>query len=271
MQTPHVHPSSHPERARALRRCKGGGPLCALTAYDYPTARLLDEAGTDIILVGDSLGMVVLGYPDTTHVTLDDMIRHTSAARRGVTNACLLSDLPYGSCDAPKQALAFARALVAAGADGVKIEGGREILPQIESILEANIPLIGHIGMLPQQVVAEGGYRKKGKTPEGALSLIDDAAALDQAGVAAIVLESVAEETAAAITARVSCPTIGIGSGQATDGQIRVIHDLIGAFPWFRPPFAEQFHDTSSLVRDAAVRFRATLTPHPAPHPAPQP
>lgn len=263
----HANPSNHPERARALRRCKAGDPLCALTAYDYPTARLLDEAGTDIILVGDSLGMVVLGYPDTTHVTLDDMVRHTSAARRGVTKACLLADLPYGSCDTPEQGLASARALMDAGADGVKIEGGREILPQVQAILKAGIPLIGHIGMLPQQVVAEGGYRKKGKTPEGALRISDDAAALDQAGVSALVLESVTDETAATITARVSCPTIGIGSGQATDGQIRVIHDLIGAFPWFRPPFAEQYHDVSPLVRDAAIRFRASLAPHPTPQP----
>ena len=253
--------SSNPARAQAIRTRKNGPPVAALTAYDYPTGRLLDESGIDLILVGDSLGMVVYGHPDTTSVTLADMVRHTQAVRRGVRQACLVADLPAGTYLTPSQALASARDLVAAGADAVKLEGGLAILPQIELILAKGIPVVGHLGMLPQHVVEEGGYRRKGKLPAEADALLADAAALDQAGVSAIVLESIVASLADAITLSVRCPTIGIGSGPSTDGQIRVIHDLIGAFPWFRPPFAECYHDTSALVRDAAQRFRDSLTP----------
>ena len=251
-------------KAAALRQRKGGPPVSALTAYDYPTARLLDEAGIDVLLVGDSLGMVVLGFPDTTSVTLDDMLRHTGAARRGTRRALLLADLPSHTYDSPAQALASARALVAAGADAVKLEGGRAILSQITAILAAGIPVVGHLGMLPQHVVEEGGYRKKGKSQDEADNLLADASALDEAGVCAIVLESVVPAVATTITRSISCPTIGIGSGRATDGQVRVIHDLTGAFPWFRPPFAECYHDTAATIQDAARRFLASLTSGPA-------
>lgn len=230
--------------------------MSALTAYDYPTARLLDEAGIDLILVGDSLGMVVLGHDDTTGVTLADMVRHTAAARRGVTRACLIADLPACTYDDPSAALATARALAASGADGVKLEGGRAVLPQVEAILADGIPVVGHLGMLPQHVREEGGYHRKGKTTAEAGTLVADAVALDAAGVSAIVVESVVANVAEKMTSATACPTIGIGSGTATDGQIRVIHDLLGAFPWFRPSFVTPYHDTAALVRDAARRFR---------------
>lgn len=253
--------TARPEAARALRKHKGRAPLCALTAYDYPTARLLDEAGIDVILVGDSLGMVVLGYPDTTSVTLADMIRHTQAARRGVRNACLVADIPASSSGDAREALAGARALMAAGADAVKIEGGADSLTQVRAILDAGVPLVGHIGMLPQRVVVEGAYRRKGRTPEQAAALLKDARALDSAGVSAIVLESIDAAVAGRITRDVACPTIGIGSGNGScDGEIRVLHDLIGMFPWFRPPFAECYHDGAAMITDAASRFRESLS-----------
>ena len=254
-------PAADPSRAHALAARKNGPPIAALTAYDYPTARLLDESGIDLILVGDSLGMMVYGHPDTTAVTLGDMVRHTAAVRRGVRRACLVADLPARTYAAPGQAVASARELVGAGADAVKLEGGSSILPQIQAIVADGIPIVGHLGMLPQHVLEEGGYRRKGKQPAEAETLLADASALDQAGVSALVLESIVASVAAEMTLCVRCPTIGIGSGRETDGQVRVIHDLVGAYPWFRPPFAECYHDTAALVRDAARRFRESLAP----------
>lgn len=251
--------SAHPERASAFRSLKGGRPLAALTAYDYPTARLLDEAGMDMLLVGDSLGMVVLGYEDTTSVTLDDMVRHTGAVRRGTKHALLVADLPISTYDTATMAVENAGRLVSVGADAVKLEGGASILPQIMAILAGGIPVVGHLGMLPQRVKEEGGYKKKGKTASEADSIVADALALDAAGVCAIVLESVVPSVAEEVTRRVTCPIIGIGSGEGTDGQIRVIHDLLGTYPWFRPKFAECFHDGAAAIQDAAARFLASL------------
>lgn len=248
-------------KASALLARKGGRPVAALTAYDYPTARLLDEAGIDLILVGDSLGMVVLGYPDTTEVTLEDMRRHTGAAARGVKEALLVADLPIGTYDTVESAVASARILAGAGADAVKLEGGRAKLPQIVAILTEGIPVVGHLGMLPQKVREEGGYKKKGKTPVEADAILEDARALDAAGVCAIVLESVVPSVAAAVTRATRCPIIGIGAGQEVDGQIRVIHDLIGTFPWFRPAFAECYHDGAGAIEHAARQFLASLNP----------
>lgn len=243
---------------------KNGRPLATLTAADYPTARLLDDAGLDLILVGDSLGMVELGYPDTTEVTLADMLHHTRAVRRAVKQTPLAADLPIHTYDTPAQALETARALTAAGAELVKLEGGVSHLPQLRAIMDAGIPLIGHIGMLPQSVRAEGGYKKKGKTPEQAEALRADALALDHAGVAAIVIEDVVGSVAADISRAVTCPTIGIGSGSGCDGQILVTADLIGAFPWFRPPFAKARGDVAGEITRAVAEYveavRATPT-----------
>ena len=247
--------------SQLLDRKKSGPPLAVLTAYDYPTARLLDEAGTDLLLVGDSLGMVVLGLPDTTGVTMDMMVHHIAAVRRGVTRAPIIGDLPYHSYDTPEQALANARRLIAAGADAVKLEGGTAFIPQVTAIIQAGIPFIGHIGMLPQSVIEEGGYKKKGKTPEQADRLIADAIALDEAGALAIVLESIVPEVAAEISRRVKASTIGIGAGRATDGQVLVTPDLLGSFPWFRPPFAKARADlaaeTSRAVREYIAECQA--------------
>ncbi|MEY2551771.1 MAG: 3-methyl-2-oxobutanoate hydroxymethyltransferase, partial [Verrucomicrobiota bacterium] len=196
-----------------------GEKITALTAYDYPTARLLDESGIDIILVGDSLGMVVLGYEDTTEVTLADMVHHTRAAARGVKRALLVGDLPIHSYDDAAQAVASARALRDAGAQAVKLEGGASHVAQIEAIINDGIPVMGHIGMLPQSVREEGGYKVKGRTPAEAEALLRDALAVEKAGAFSVVLEIVAPETARQITQALQIPTIGIGSGLACDGQ----------------------------------------------------
>lgn len=234
-----------------------GPPLTVLTAYDYPTARLLDEAGVDLLLVGDSLGMVVLGLPDTTGVTMEMMLHHTAAVRRAVKRAPIIGDLPYHSYETPEQALANARRLVEAGADAVKLEGGSAFIPQVRAIIGAGIPFVGHIGMLPQSVREEGGYKKKGRNPEQAALLMADAVALDEAGALAIVLESIVPEVAAELTPRVQAATIGIGAGQGTDGQVLVTHDLVGAFPWFRPPFAQARADIAAEIRRAAQEYVA--------------
>jgi 3-methyl-2-oxobutanoate hydroxymethyltransferase len=253
----------HPDteaRLEAFRSLKPSGrKVVMLTAADYPTGRLLDEAGVDLILVGDSLGMVTLGYPDTVDVTLADMIHHTRAVRRGVTRALVGSDLPWHTYETPKEALKNARALIAAGADAVKLEGGTAVLHQVEAIIGAGIPFIGHIGMLPQSVREEGGYKKKGKTGEEAARLLDDARALDQAGALAIVIEGTIPAVAAEITLAVQCPTIGIGAGPDCDGQILVTADLIGAFPWFRPPFAKARANAAGEVLRAVAEYSAAV------------
>jgi 3-methyl-2-oxobutanoate hydroxymethyltransferase len=232
-----------------------GEKITALTAYDYPTARLLDESGIDIILVGDSLGMVVLGYEDTTEVTLADMVHHTRAAARGVKRALLVGDLPIHSYDDAAQAVASARALRDAGAQAVKLEGGASHVAQIEAIINDGIPVMGHIGMLPQSVREEGGYKVKGRTPAEAEALLRDALAVEKAGAFSVVLEIVAPETARQITQALQIPTIGIGSGLACDGQILVTHDLIGLFPWFTPKFVSPEARVADEIRRAAHAF----------------
>ena len=244
------------EKLATLAALKPSGKkVCVLTAADYPTGRLLDEAGVDIVLVGDSLGMVVLGYPDTVEVTLDEMTHHTRAVRREINRTLVVSDLPYQTYQTPEQAVASARELVKAGADAVKLEGGVSMLRQIEAIIAAGITVVGHIGMLPQSVREEGGYKKKGKTAPEAELLLADAVALDKAGTVAIVLEGVVPTVAADITRSIKCPTIGIGAGKSCDGQVLVTHDLIGAFPWFRPPFAKAQADVAGEIRKAAAAF----------------
>jgi 3-methyl-2-oxobutanoate hydroxymethyltransferase len=236
-------------------RKRRGERITALTAYDYPTARLLDESGIDIILVGDSLGMVVLGYPDTAEVTFDEMLHHTRAAARGVKRALLVADLSIGTYDTPAMAVESAQRLVAAGAQAVKLEGGVSHVPQIEAIVRAGIPLMAHIGMLPQSVREEGGYKVKGRTAAGAERLFADADAVEKAGAFSVVLEIVAAETARQITARIGIPTIGIGSGDGCDGQILVTHDLIGLYPWFTPKFVSPAVHVAEEIRRAARIF----------------
>ena len=234
-----------------------GERITALTAYDYPTARLLDEAGVDIILVGDSLGMVVLGYEDTTEVTLQEMVHHTRAVVRGAKHTLVVADLPIHTYDTVAEAVASARQLIGAGAKAVKLEGGASHAPQIEAVLDAGIPLMAHIGMLPQSVREEGGYKLKGRTPAEAEILLRDAAAVESAGAFAVVLEIVAAETARQITAALQIPTIGIGSGAHCDGEILVTHDLIGLFPWFTPKFVKPEANVAAEMRKAFAAFIA--------------
>jgi len=238
---------------------KSGRPVAALTAYDYPTARLLDEAGVDLLLVGDSLGMVVLGYPDTTRVTLDDMIRHTGAVARGAKKAPVITDLPIGTYGTPDEAVAAARRLVDAGAHGVKLEGGEAVIPQIRALTAAGIPVLAHLGMLPQHIREEGGYKIKGRTADEAAALRRDALAVQEAGAFAVVLEIIIPAVAAEISASLDIPTIGIGSGDGCDGQILVLHDLVGLYPWFRPKFVTPRADLATSLSAAAREYVAAI------------
>jgi 3-methyl-2-oxobutanoate hydroxymethyltransferase len=234
-----------------------GEKIAMLTGYDYPTARLLDDAGVDVILVGDSLGMVVLGYPDTTLVTMEEMLHHTRAVARGVQRALILADLPYRSCDTPEASLANARRLIEAGAHAVKLEGGRSHVPQIEALVAAQIPVMAHIGMMPQSVRTEGGYRIKGKTAEQVDALLGDASAVEAAGAFGILIELVVPDAARRITEQAAIPTIGIGSGPDCDGQVLVLHDLVGMFPWFTPKFAQPYAQVAEEIRRTAAGFVA--------------
>ncbi|MEZ5303349.1 MAG: 3-methyl-2-oxobutanoate hydroxymethyltransferase [Verrucomicrobiales bacterium] len=203
--------------------------------------------------------MVVLGYEDTTLVRLEEIEHHLRAVRRGTKNALVVGDLPYQTYQTPEQAVATALRLAAAGAEAVKLEGGTRQADKVRAIVEAGIPAMGHLGMLPQRVREEGGYKKKGKTRGDAEQLLQGARDLERAGVFAIVLESMVAEVAEAITREVSVPTIGIGAGQATDGQVLVVHDLIGGFPWFRPKFAMVAADIATEIRRAADEYRRAV------------
>lgn len=253
-------PSREKITAAQVRAMKARGErVAALTAYDYPTARLLEEAGVTLLLVGDSLGMVVLGLPDTTGVTLADMEHHVRAVARARPRALVVADLPFGSCETPAIALDSARRLVAAGAEAVKAEGGRPILPQVEAIIADGIPFLGHLGMLPQHVREEGGYRIKGRTPSEREALLADADALAAAGAFGIVLELVTPPVAREVTLQVGVPTIGIGSGPDCDGQILVTHDLVGMFPWFTPKHVHPKARAGESIRAAVAAWVAEL------------
>jgi len=228
-------------------------PIVSITAYDYATARLADEAGVDFILVGDSLAQVVLGYDSTLPVTMDEMLHHTRAVRRAVRHAFLVVDMPFGSYHTgTRQALENAvRCVKEGGAEAVKIEGGVSRVPLIRRIIEAEIPVIGHIGLTPQSVHRMGGYKVQGKTPDAIEELLRDAVALDQAGVSAIVLEGIPREVGTRITAEVATPTIGIGAGPDCNGQILVFHDLAGLT--FNPPakFVRRYCNAGELITEA--------------------
>ncbi|MGH9943395.1 MAG: 3-methyl-2-oxobutanoate hydroxymethyltransferase [Pyrinomonadaceae bacterium] len=243
----------------AVRASKERGErLVCLTAYDYPTARIVDEAGTDIVLVGDSVGNVVLGYDTTVPVTLEEMIRHTRAVRRGTERALLVADMPYGTYhtgpdDAVRAAL---RLIKEGGAEAVKLEGGRVRAEVIRRLVAEEIPVMGHIGLTPQSVNKLGGFRLQGKTAEAARRLVEDARAIEEAGVFAMVLEVVPREIAKLVTAAVSVPTIGIGAGEFCDAQILVIHDLVGlSFTQTRPRFVRQYADLRAAMTEAVTRF----------------
>ena len=231
---------------------KGRERIAALTAYDFAMARVLDSVGIPLLLVGDSVGMVVLGYPDTTHVTQAEMEHHVRAVARAKPNALLAADMPYRSYDTVEDALKNAKALVAAGAEAIKAEGGRNILPQVKAIIAAGIPFLGHLGMLPQHVLEEGGYHIKGKQESERQDLIADAEALADAGAFAIVLELVTGPVAAEITQRIPIPTIGIGSGNnRCDGEILVTTDLLGTSPDYIPKHVKNNAHLGDQMRTA--------------------
>jgi len=240
---------------------KGGAKIAMLTAYDYPTGLLADTAGADAILVGDSVGMVCLGLSDTLGVTMDDMAHHTRATARAVRHALLVADMPFLSYHTGiAEAVANAGRLVQeAGARAVKLEGGAEFVPQITAMLDAGIPVMGHIGLTPQQVARFGGFKAQGKTARAARKLLADAHALAAAGCFAIVLEAVPAEVAACITAELPVPTIGIGAGPHCDGQVLVQHDVLGLCPGLRPSFVKQYADLWTPAKDALAAYCAEV------------
>jgi len=231
--------------------------ITCLTAYDYPTARLLDEAGVDLILVGDSLGMVVLGHESTLPVTIDEMLHHTCAVRRGTRHALLVADMPYGSyhTDMAASLRNAMRFIKEAGAEAVKVEGGERRLEVISRLTDAEIPVMGHVGLTPQSVNALGGYRVQGKTADAAEQLIRDAHAVEAAGAFAVVLEAVPRELAAQITQELRIPTIGIGAGPDCDGQILVVHDLLGLASNQTPKFARQYANVGEVISNAVREY----------------
>jgi 3-methyl-2-oxobutanoate hydroxymethyltransferase len=231
--------------------------IVCLTAYDYPTARFLDEAGVDVVLVGDSLGMVVLGYENTLPLTMEEMLHHTRAVRRGVRKALLVADMPYGSfhgdkSEAVRNAVRFVKE---AGAEAVKIEGGERRMDLIAQLVEAEIPVMGHIGLTPQSMHAFGGFRVQGKSMEAAEQLLRDARAVEAAGAFSVVVESVPRELAARITSELRIPTIGIGAGPECDGQILVLHDMIGLSVGHTPKFARRYANVGEAIRNAVGAY----------------
>jgi 3-methyl-2-oxobutanoate hydroxymethyltransferase len=244
------------ERVRAY---KGRERLPVLTATDYPMAKILDEAGMPVLLVGDSLGMVTLGYPNTTEVTMADMEHHVRAVARAKPAGLIIADLPYHSYEDATAALANATRLMEAGAEAVKAEGGRAIIEQVKAITGAGIPFCGHLGMLPQSILIEGAYRIKGRDEVQRTALLEDARALEAAGAFAIVLELVTPPVSSEITKSVSCVTIGIGSGPDCDGQVLVTADLVGMFPWFTPKFAKPRLNAAEQMRTVIAEWKKSL------------
>lgn len=233
-----------------IRQKKGKEKIVMLTAYDYQTAKILDEVGIDLILVGDSLGMVVQGYSDTKSVTMADMIYHTKAVARGAKKTPIIGDMPINTYNTPEQALANAKKFIEAGAHSVKIEGNKPEV--VKALLNAGIPVQGHLGMLPQTADA---YKVRGKTPEEAEQIFKDALELDKLGVFSIVLECVPESLAKRITEAVKAPTIGIGAGKYCDGQVLVINDMLGMDLSFKPKFVKRYAELYTVIKNAVAKF----------------
>jgi 3-methyl-2-oxobutanoate hydroxymethyltransferase len=239
-----------------------GEKISCLTAYDYSTAKIVDEAGIPLILVGDSLGMVVLGYESTIPVTIEEMLHHTKAVVRGVKQAMVIGDMPFMTYHiSVEQALQNAtRFIQEAGAQSVKLEGGVTVAEKVRRLVECGIPVMGHIGLTPQSIHQFGGFKIQGKTPEAAIRLLEDAQALEEAGAFSIVLETVPAPLGALITERIGIPTIGIGAGIGCDGQVQVINDILGSFADFVPKHAKQYAKLTDIVRDAVTEFHNEVT-----------
>lgn len=240
---------------------KNGEKLTMLTAYDYTTAKLLDESGVDSILVGDSLGMVVLGYDDTLSVTMEDMIHHSAAVARGAKNALVITDMPFMSYQTSVyDAVVNAGRLVKEGkAQAVKLEGGIEFCEHIKAIVNASIPVCAHLGLTPQSINAFGGFKVQGKGKEAAQKLLDEARAVEQAGAFAVVLECVPAKLAKKISESISIPTIGIGAGAGCDGQVLVYQDMLAMYPDFKPKFVKQYAQIGSVMKDAFKQYIAEV------------
>lgn len=242
---------------RLLEMKQAGEPIACVTAYDFPSARLADEAGVPVVLVGDSLGNAVLGYDSTLPVTLGDMLHHARAVVRGARNALVIADMPFmtyqpSAEDAMRNA---GRLLQEGGAQAVKLEGGRTVAPTVQRLVEAGVPVMGHVGLLPQSVHQTGGYRAQGRTPEQARALMDDALALQEAGAFAVVIELVPGDVASEVTRRLAIPTIGIGAGPGCDGQIQALHDLLGLSER-TPRHAKRYADLGGAMLDALRAYR---------------
>jgi len=246
--------------APAVRARKGAGPLVMVTAYDAPTARAAAAAGVDVILVGDSLGMVVLGYDDTLHVTIEDIARHTAAVARTEPDVLVVADMPWTSYHmGPAKAVENAVLLVRAGAGAVKLEGGAKRLEVVNAILDAEVPVMGHLGLTPQSVLAMGGYHVQGRLPGQAKLLVEDAIALADAGCFSIVLEAMPEGVAAEVTRAVPVPTFGIGAGSGCDGQVLVFHDVVGFSGPRVPKFARRYTDLDQLAAQAVANWASDV------------
>jgi 3-methyl-2-oxobutanoate hydroxymethyltransferase len=251
--------------ATSLRVMKSARrPIVMITAYDTPSARFVEEAGVDAILVGDSLGMTVLGFDSTLPVTIDDMVRHTGAVVRGAKRALVVADMPFMSFQVtPEEALrAAGRLLTEGGAAAVKLEGGAHVAPTVKRLVQAGIPVMSHVGLTPQSVHQLGGYRVQAKEAEAAAALLDDCLALEEAGAFAVVLECIPAELAVLVTHELAIPTIGIGAGEGCDGQVQVFHDLLGLGGEFVPRHAKRYADLGTLVRRAVEKYGDDVRDH---------
>jgi 3-methyl-2-oxobutanoate hydroxymethyltransferase len=246
-----------------------GIPLTMITCYDYPMAYLVEQAGIDIVLVGDSLGMTMLGFDSTLPVTMDDMIRHAAAVRRGNPNAWLIGDMPYMSYQASDESavLNAGRFMAQASCDGIKLEGGQEVVSRVRAIVAAGIPVMGHLGLTPQSVSSLGGFRLQGKSSKQAKKIVDDAAALEDAGCMAILLELVPEQVCALITERAKAPIISLGSGPRAHGQLLIFHDMFGLYPRFTPKMAKQFANAGKAIADGLKQYVEEVTTRVFPEP----
>jgi 3-methyl-2-oxobutanoate hydroxymethyltransferase len=249
--------NEHKVNIHTLRAMKQRGEkITALTAYDFFTAKIMDEVGVQLILVGDSLGMAVLGYENTLPVTMDDVVHHTKAVARAKPQALLVSDMPFMSYSTVRSALGNAGRLIQAGAEAVKLEGGESIVEQVRALVAAGIPVLGHIGLLPQSILETGGYKIQGRTPQSAEKVLRDARVLEQAGVFAIVIEGTAAGVAEQATKSAMVPTIGIGAGVHCGGQILVSNDMLGLFTWFTPKHVKRYANLAEEMRKAFAAYK---------------
>ncbi len=245
---------------KSIREKKGKEKIAVLTAYDFPFAKMLDETGIDIILVGDSLGMVLLGYESTLPVTMREMIHHTKAVSRAAKRPLVVSDMPFGSYDSVERASRNARRFIQeGGADAVKLEGGESVATIVKALVRSGIPVMGHLGMTPQSATQLGGYKVQGREPQQAQKISEDAQLLEEAGIFSLVLECVPHRLAEKITKKISCPTIGIGAGPKTDGQVLVLHDLLGFEGSVHPRFVRRYAEFEKEARKAFSRYIADV------------